>query len=310
MSVKEIDNFKLNDDEIVKVKEMGRITELMYMQRMNTTCSIIKLSDNEYIDKRTGEVKECNQIDNRSQNLGSIRQSLNRLRDYINTNVKEPKNCKWITLTYAENMTYRERLYKDFEKFVKRARYKLTHFEYIVCMEPHGRGAWHAHLLMIFPSKAPFIPNDTVWQLWSPSGFKQKQIDGIGYDFVKTKKLDDIDNIGAYLTAYLADMPLQEAFDSGCLKGNVKVKEIEVEEDGKKIPKHIVKGARLWMYPPKFNIYRCSRGIKKPTVYHTYESEAQKRVNDHTLTREKTIELDNNDFKNIISYRTYSNKIK
>ena len=54
MSVRQIDNFKLDDDEVVKVKEMGRITELMYMQRSNETCSIIKLSDNEYIDKRTG----------------------------------------------------------------------------------------------------------------------------------------------------------------------------------------------------------------------------------------------------------------
>lgn len=298
MSVREIDNFKLDDDEVVKVKEMGRIIELMYMQRSNDTCSIIKLSDNEYIDKRTGEIKECKHIDNRSQNLGSIRQSLNRLRDYINTNVKEPKNCKWITLTYAENMTDKDRLYDDFKKFSKRARYKLGNFEYIVCVEPQGRGAWHMHLLAIFPSKAPYIDNNKVLQpLW-------------GHGYTVTRKLDDIDNIGAYLTAYLADMPLQEAFDSGCLKGNIKTKEVEVDEDGKKTPKHIVKGARLWMYPPKFNIYRCSRGIQKPIVYHTYESEAQKRVNDHTLTRQKTIELDNNDFKNIISYRTYTNKNK
>lgn len=62
------------------------------------------------------------------------------------------------------------------------------------------------------------------------------------------------------------------------------------------------------MYPPKFNIYRQSRGIKKPVVSYETEKEAQKKVSAGTLTFEKTIELSDSDsqFSNTINYRHYN----
>ena len=80
----------------------------------------------------------------------------------------------------------------------------------------------------------------------------------------------------------------------------------EVEVDG--VSKSILKGARLHMYPPKFNLYRASRGIKKPIVSYEKEIEAQKKVSAATLTFEKTIELSDKDsqFNNTINYRHYN----
>ena len=101
----------------VRVKEMGNVVEVMYSERTNRKIFIKKISDNEYIDLRTGEVKECKKIDNRAQNLNSVRQSLCRLRDLLNTNITDVKKCRWVTLTYAENMTDPKRLYEDFKKF-------------------------------------------------------------------------------------------------------------------------------------------------------------------------------------------------
>ena len=173
------------DHEEIRVKEMGNVIELMHSERKNYEIFIKKISDDEYIDLRTGEVKQCNKIDNRAGNLNSVRQSLGRLRDLLNTNITDVSKCRWVTLTYAENMTDPKRLYEDFKKFNMRMRYKGFKYEYIVCMEPQGRGAWHAHLVMIFDDKAPYIDNKFMADTW-------------GHGFTTTKKLEDVDNVGAY----------------------------------------------------------------------------------------------------------------
>jgi len=118
----------------------------------------------------------------------------------------------------------------------------------------NGRGAWHAHLILIFDRLAPYIPNKTIEKLWQQG-------------FCKTKKLDNVDNVGAYLTAYLGDIEYSES-NLKLVKDNqnfVVIKEVnEIEGITLKEPKKFIKGGRLYMYPPKFNLYRCSRGIKKP----------------------------------------------
>lgn len=194
------------------------------------------------------------------------------------------------------------RLYADFKNFNARLKRHLkVKYEYIVAMEPQGRGAWHGHVVLIFDSKAPYIANDVMASIW-------------GNGFTKTKKLDDVDNVGAYLTAYLGDMELEEL--KTCDKvhefigKDLKVKEVEFEEDGVKKTKQYIKGARLHMYPPKFNIYRCSKGIKKPIVTYQPEKMAQKKVSADTLTFQKTIQLSDadNDFEKTINYRYYNLK--
>lgn len=306
------ENFRPMEDDIVRVKEMGNVIEVMFQEKRNTVNVIKKINANQYIDTRTGEVKDFVHIENRGQAINEVRKSLGRLRDYINTNVTDISKCKWVTLTYAENMTDTKKLKKDFEKFNKKMQYYLGKqgykYEYIVAMEPQGRGAWHAHMLMIFDSKPPYIDNDTVMaKLW-------------GNGYTKTKKLDgSIDNLGAYLTAYLGDMELQEGMRAVGLHNIVDkqnrfkydVSEVEIEEDGKKVSKAFIKGLRMVLYPPKFNIYRCSRGIKKPVVSYDSEISAQKKISAATLTFERTIKLtdSDSDYINHINYRYY-NKIR
>lgn len=299
MNVEKIDNVRPNFLDKVRVKYMGNIFEIMYSKNKLGGQNVIKkISAKEYIDLRTGEVKEFVSIENRSCALNDVRKSLCRLRDYINTNVIDVSKCKWITLTYAENMTDTKQLYKDFEKFNKRLKYKLKkynlEYEYIVAMEPQGRGAWHAHLLLIFDTVVPYIPNSFISEIW-------------GNGFTVTKKLDSVDNVGAYLTAYLGDMDFSEFITlTDAEKKDMKIFDIkEINSEG--VKKSIVKGARLHMYPPKFNLYRCSRGIKKPVIEYTTENKIQKKISDGSLTFEKTIKLtDENLYSNIINYRYYN----
>lgn len=286
---------------LVRVKVSGNIVELMYSSSSCRGVQAVKrLSGDLYEDLRTGEVKEFKHIQNRSQDLQSVAQSLARLRDYINTNVVDVSCCRWVTLTYAENMTDPMRLKSDFKEFNRRHRKRVGHYEYITAAEPQGRGAWHLHVVMIFDHKAPFIPNADLAADWRQG-------------FVKIKKLDNVDNVGAYLTAYLGDMELtQDTVDAVGLKGILghEIKEIDVlQDDGHEVRKSYVKGARLCMYPPKFNIYRCSRGIKKPEVFVTTVERAKEKVSAATLTFEKTLHiLDGNNFSRILNYQYYNLK--
>lgn len=302
--VEKVDNIKVPERANVRVKLTGNIIELMYSKKQSPGQIFIKkINGHEYVDLRTGEKFEYETIENRSQNLDSVRRSLGRLRDYINTNVVNVNNCKWVTLTYVENMTNTEQLYKDFVRFRQRISYKFGQFEYIIACEPQGRGAWHIHMLMIFEDKAPYITNNIMSEIWR-------------HGFTTTKKLDEnISNIGAYLTAYLGDFDFSEMdnlTDEERLKMHGKlIKDVEVmEPNGKKIPKKIVKGGRLHMYPANFNMYRCSKGIKQPAIFKEMEQEVQKilKASSAKLTFEKTISIEDTDtkFNNTLNYRYYN----
>ena len=188
---------------MVSVKKMGNIYELVYSQKHNFKISTQLIDKDHYMIIDTGEVLECNHIQNRSESKAQVSQSLKRLRDYINTNVIDTKKCKWITLTYRQEdkkpMRDTIKLYRDFEKFMKRLRYKFSNYqiEYILACEPQASGSWHGHLILLFDTKAPYISNATIESLWQQG-------------FTKTQKLNDIDNVGAYLTAYLGDMEFTE----------------------------------------------------------------------------------------------------
>lgn len=259
--------------------------------------AITKLSADYYMDNRTGEVKEFTHTTVRSESKESVSQSLRKLRDLINANVEQPENVLWVTLTYRENMRDTKRLYEDFRRFWLRFKYYLRkqeepNAEYIVAAEPQARGAWHLHGLFIFPEKAPFIPNTEMEVLWKQG-------------FTKTTSLHGIGNPGLYLTAYLGDMELGEAMAVGKQKGQLK----EVQ-DAKGESKAVVKGARLHLYPAGFNLFRSSRGVKRPIEERTTEGEAMKLVENKELVYEKTISVTNGagDVMNVINYRTYAAK--
>lgn len=269
------------------------------MRSIPTGGVIEKLNADLYVDKRTGEVREFTHAATRWESKANVAQSLRKLRDLINANLTDPGTALWVTLTYAENMTDAERLYQDYRRFWQRLSYylkkhNLPRAEYITAAESQARGAWHLHGLFLFPEKAPFIPNQDMAQIW-------------GNGFTKTKSLQGIENPGLYLTAYLGDMELTEAINAGATKGRIAEANI-TDEQGKRQKKAIIKGARLRLYPPGFNLYRASRGVKRPEVWQTTEAEAQEAIGGAPLTYEKTIAITDEagEVKNIINYRQYN----
>lgn len=282
----------------VTLKISGNLLEVKYMRSVPST-PIRKLDQDHGVDLRTGEVIEYKHNANRASDKASVAQSLRKLRDIINANLENPDTALWVTLTYAENMRDTTRLYEDYRRFWQRFRYYLhkhnhPRAEYITAAEPQARGAWHLHGLFLFPCKAPFIPNADIAKLW-------------GHGFTKTKSLKEIDNPGLYLTAYLGDMELTEAISAGKTHG--RVTEVDSsDEQGNRKKKAVIKGARLYLYPPGFNLYRCSRGVIRPQVYQTTEAEAMEIVGTAPLTYEKTISITDGagEVRNIINYRQYN----
>lgn len=282
----------------VTLKISGNILEVKYMRSV-PNAPIRKLDQDHGVDLRTGEVIEYKHIANRASDKASVAQSLRKLRDIINANIENPDTALWVTLTYAENMRDTTRLYEDYRRFWQRFRYYLHKqnypgAEYITAAEPQARGAWHLHGLFLFPCKAPFIPNADIAKLW-------------GHGFTKTKSLKGIDNPGLYLTAYLGGMELTEAISTGKTHGQIT--EVDsTDEQGNRKRKAVIKGARLHLYPPGFNLYRCSRGVKRPQVYQTTEAEAMEIVGTAPLTYEKTISITDGsgEVRNIINYRQYN----
>lgn len=283
----------------VKVTSMGNITEVQYMTHRNTRQTIQMLpGGDQYLIPSTGEVKDVTHHYTRSDNKKGLYKTFANARAIINTNVTNVDHVRWCTLTYKENMKDPKRLYTDFQQFNQRFQYfckkrSLGSPEYIVMMEPQGRGAWHAHLLYIWDHNAPYIANKDFQELW-------------GHGFVKIKKLDNVDNVGAYLTAYLGDMEVNE-ITSENIVGKLS-KTVEIEENGKKVKKAIIKGARLDLYPVNFNMLRYSRGVKKPTSEMMSQDQANKKVLGATKTFESSVKLTDqaNDFETIIVKEYYN----
>lgn len=289
----------------VKCTEMGNVVEIQYMSNRNSKQTIQMLPGGEqFVVCATGEVRDVEHHQTRNDNKKGLYKTFANLRGLINANITDVSKVRWCTLTYAENMTDTKKLYVDFKKFNMRFQYYCEKHgygnpEYIVMFEPQCRGAWHAHLLYIWTAQnAPFIPNSELADLW-------------GHGFVKITKLDDVDNVGAYLTAYLGDMEVSEMLENH-MDISGEMKEISVcSDNGKKESKYFVKGARLTLYPADFKMIRHSKGVKKPVVDMISQEEAYNKVAGYCKTYESTVELSdaNSDFKSVIC-KEYYNKVR
>lgn len=274
-----------------KVTKMGNITDLVVCDTMSKEPVCVKISKDNYVNTQTGEVFDYNHTLNRSQCYDSIRKTIRKIRELINSNVINIYHIRWITLTYKENMTDREQLYKDYDKFWKRFKYYLENNdiqkpEYITVVEPQGRGAWHIHGLFIWEKNAPFIANNTLAILW-------------GHGFVSIKQPKNCDNLGAYFTGYLVNMPIEDiaslpehektkVFAAASLTGDVNPVEV-INDDG--VSKKIIKGARLAMYPPGMNIFRHSRGVRRPEVIRTTYEAAMDMIAESKQTYSQSFEI-------------------
>ena len=220
-------------DKVVKAYRYGNKLEVT--NSVGNPRPVKKISETHYIDAQ-GNIQKYKLSGNRSDNLPSLRRSMNRLSRYIEHNFSGKPNEIWVTLTYANNEQDLERVYKDYKSFINALRTfvpeKYGNLEYIYAIEPQGRGAWHIHALIKSERMCYlFIAQKDIERIWNRG-------------FVSVRKVQPKDNIAAYLTAYLTNL-----------------------KKGSGNSKKIIKDGRLHMYPRKTKFFRKSDGIAKPLEF-------------------------------------------
>ena len=106
MEIKKLDSpVSISNSALVRLKEMGNITEIMYSEKRSRGGYITKIDKDHYVDNRTGELFEFKHLENRAQDLANVAKSLAQGRDILNANITDVSRCRWVTLTYADNMT-------------------------------------------------------------------------------------------------------------------------------------------------------------------------------------------------------------
>lgn len=285
-------------NQLVRVKKMNHILEVTHLcYEPDSFQNIKKLSKTEYCLKDTGEVLEYNLSENRSENTAGLKDTFRKIRDLINNNFTGAGNELHVTLTYAQNMTDLKQLHDDFRNFWKRYKRKYGSVDYLSVIEPQGRGAWHCHVLLRHNDQEKvFVPSDELAKLW-------------GHGFIKVKSLKGVDNIGAYLSAYLGDIELtDETVGHAVMMQNankLEIKQVEVEG----VKKSIIKGGRLHLYPPGMNMYRHSKGIVFPEVQKIPYKDIKKIVGSRTPNYSRTFTIiDEGKVLNSITYQQYNLK--
>lgn len=140
----------------------------------------------------------------KGENVGKFRgdviqKAKKEVRRLVNANVNRWTDneenrimSKFLTLTFAENVTDIKWANREFAKFVQRLNYYLDpagnyKIKYLTVVEFQKRGAVHYHT-MIF--NMPYVPVKELHGLWM-------------HGFVKVNKIDDVSNVGAYVCKYM-----------------------------------------------------------------------------------------------------------
>lgn len=134
--------------------------------------------------KKADTVKSEESEENREKVLSRARKDLRRI---VNSNIE--KNSKFLTLTFAENITDIKSANYEFNKFIKRLNYKLEYkVAYSAVVEFQKRGAVHYHVILYnTPQKLDMSVLTAMW----------------GNGYIKLNKIDNVDNVGAYVCKYM-----------------------------------------------------------------------------------------------------------
>lgn len=103
-----------------------------------------------------------------------------------------PKD-KFLTCTFEENVTDIVYANNEFRKFIKRLNRRFGSVSYITAIQFQKRGAIHYHALI----NLPYVSKNELQDIW-------------GNGIIDIRKLDNVDNVGAYISRYMLKDVLDE----------------------------------------------------------------------------------------------------
>lgn len=142
------------------------------------------------VNKKGRASNETSDDDKKSNRKKCMQRAKTRVRNLANAN---PQLDKFFTLTFKKNITDLKFANNQFRCFIKRLNRHLAKIgkpsiEYIAVLEFQERGAIHYHLLC----NLPYITKNQLTKIW-------------GNGHIKINRIDDIDNVGAYVTKYMTE---------------------------------------------------------------------------------------------------------
>lgn len=185
--------FQAGHIKLVDCRHTAHVT--ICQHRPPTTARMERINEDFYYVPSTEEIRPYNhgKTGTKKDNERSIKRAFNNLKKLINCNYDTPECVRFVTLTYAENMTDNSRIIDDWRRFAKRCRRRYGAFRYLYVKEKQARGAWHLHALFFFDVAAPYMDNAEVRAMW-------------GHGFVTVEAIrKDANNLGNYLCAYMTD---------------------------------------------------------------------------------------------------------
>lgn len=184
-----------------KIIQSGDIIEIYEYEKGYLKGYELTYSEKRNVGRLKGE-KSNNYEEHRKQVLQRAKKNLRRL---INANVGQygkEFTAKFLTLTFKDNVKDLDKANYEFEKFIKRLNYhcfgtKKANLKYTCVVEFQKRGAIHYHVIIY---NMPYIKANDIGNVW-------------GNGFIKINKIDDVDNVGAYVSEYLGQAEKGQGHD-------------------------------------------------------------------------------------------------
>lgn len=163
-----------------KLVKSGDIYEIYEYERS------VKLGEAKNAEGRRKKASEEEKKRHRKNTLAKAKKTVRRL---VNANINVWGQWpKFLTLTFADNVQDIKMANYEFKKFRQRLEYLVkVKLKYLVVIEFQERGAIHYHAIFF---NLPYIKNDIIAKLW-------------GHGFIKINAIDDVDNVGAYVSKYM-----------------------------------------------------------------------------------------------------------
>lgn len=302
-SITKTNTVDIKDESKVCMIDMGKLTQVRYMSGHNRIARVKRVDKDHYINLKTHEVKEYKkrEVKFRTDNYASLRRTFSTAKQMINANFRDKNHTTWATLTYNSKVKDDKQIQKDFSNFIKtiRRKYPDNNVKYFSALEFSANEGMHIHVLLYWDNPIGDSINDVISKAWK-----------LGNAYVKELNKDnDIKNIGAYLTAYLIDMPVEEylsAFQFESIPSGMIKNMYTSKRDGEL--KQYIKHARLKLYRAGFKIFRHSLGMKQATKEYDSYGAVKKKIALQNKTCVHTAAIRVTNHRNLdilVQYETY-----
>lgn len=270
-------DYPIPEESIVKVMTIGNKKVVKHSKKNASNLkSYHRKSKNEFIDTRTGEIKEYQK--NEVKGTKQIKQNMKNLEQYIQAYFHNDDNLLFLTLTCRHETTKLEKIQDYTSKFFARLRrqYPQYKFMYVYKFEQQENLNWHVHIILkTEKNQKIFIPKQKLEEMWRQ-----------GWTYIEV-----VEN-GNVREEILSDEEIEANNQNQSKSQMVTIKD------------YLIKTNQLTNVPSGTRIYGKSRNLKAPKVEKKKYKEVIEELDNYVFESEKTILVENAEGKILNKHKT------